>query len=239
MNNFVVAGKKTWNHKLFKDFVQKQQGTWHFIDSTDTLIIDKIKSISPHYIFFLHWSWKVPDEIIENYECICFHMTDVPYGRGGSPLQNLIVRGHQITKLTALRMTNEFDTGPVYLQEDLSLGGGAEEIYLRVTKLSFKMIEKIIQDDIKPVLQIGEPTIFKRRKPEESKIEQTNSLDKLHDFIRMLDAEDYPKAFLEYEGFRYEFSRSALYDGRIIADVKITPLENKQNGNDSSDSGSP
>jgi methionyl-tRNA formyltransferase len=40
----------------------------------------------------------------------------------------------------------------------------------------------------------------------------------------MLDAEGYPRAFLEYAGFRYEFSRAALYDGRIIADVKITPI---------------
>ncbi len=37
------------------------------------------------------------------------HMTDVPYGRGGSPLQNLIARGHTSTKLTAMRMTAEVD----------------------------------------------------------------------------------------------------------------------------------
>ncbi len=29
------------------------------------------------------------------FECVCFHMTDVPYGRGGSPLQNLIIREPQ------------------------------------------------------------------------------------------------------------------------------------------------
>jgi methionyl-tRNA formyltransferase len=40
----------------------------------------------------------------------------------------------------------------------------------------------------------------------------------------MLDAEGYPRAFLEYGGFRLEFSRSALYDGRIVADVKIEKL---------------
>ncbi|MGA1545299.1 MAG: methionyl-tRNA formyltransferase [Saprospiraceae bacterium] len=235
---YVLIGCKSWHKRLFKEQDSENLDSWYFIKSLEELTTTHINNIHPRRIFFLHWSWKVPDEIIENYECICFHMTDVPYGRGGSPLQNLIVRGHQITKLTALRMTNEFDAGPIYLQEDLSLGGGAEEIYLRATKLSFKMIENIIRDDIKPVPQIGEPTLFKRRKPEESKIEQINSLDKLHDFIRMLDAEGYPKAFLEYEGFRYEFSRSALYDGRIIADVKITPLENEQNGNDSSDSSS-
>ena len=155
-------------------------------------------------------------------------MTDVPYGRGGSPLQNLIIRGHQKTKLTALQMTQEFDAGPVYLKEDLCLGGNAEEIYLRATQLSARMIEKIITEEPTPEPQTGEVTVFKRRKPPESEVPQLDSLVALHDFIRMLDAEGYPQAYIEHNGFRYKFSRSALYDGRIVADVTITPIEEKE-----------
>jgi methionyl-tRNA formyltransferase len=155
-------------------------------------------------------------------------MTDVPYGRGGSPLQNLIIRGHQKTKLTALQMTQDFDAGPVYFKEDLCLGGSAEEIYIKATQLTAQMIKRIVSEEPTPVAQSGKVTIFKRRQPSESEIPQFPSLSKLHDFIRMLDAEGYPKAFIEYEGFRYEFTRSALYDGRIVADVTITPLEEKE-----------
>ena len=49
-------------------------------------------------------------------------------------------------------------------------------------------------------------------------------LQQLHDFIRMLDAEGYPPAFLECDGFRFEFTRAALYDNRIVSDVKITRI---------------
>jgi methionyl-tRNA formyltransferase len=38
----------------------------------------------------------------------------------------------------------------------------------------------------------------------------------------MLDADGYPRAFFNYSGMRFELSRPALYDGRIVADVKIT-----------------
>ena len=224
-NSYVVVGSKLWNYQVFKEVLDKQQSNWHFIKSKDMFVIDTIKSISPRYIFFLHWSWKVPEEIINNYECVCFHMTDVPYGRGGSPLQNLIIKGHQQTKLTALRMTEEFDAGPVYLKENLSLGGGAEEIYIRASYLAAKMIKQIIEEQPEPIPQSGKVENFKRRKPEQSEISQLNSLLDLHDFIRMLDAENYPKAFLEYQGFRYEFNRSALYNGKIVADVTITPIE--------------
>ena len=87
------------------------------------------------------------------------------------------------------------------------------------------MIRRIIDEEPVPQPQEGKPTVFKRRKPHQSEMPSLPDLRGLYDFIRMLDAEGYPKAFLEYKEFRYEFSRAAFYDGRIIADVKITPLE--------------
>jgi len=228
-NTYVVAGSKSWNHRVFDEVISSFPGTWKYIDKPELLTYEYIKHLSPRYIFFLHWSWKVPKEIIDNFECVCFHMADVPYGRGGSPLQNLIRRGHHATKLTALQMVEELDAGPVYFKEDLSLeGGSAEEIYIRATYLCAKMIKRIIIDEPIPIPQEGEPVIFKRRKPNESLIPRFESLESLYDFIRMLDAEGYPKAFLEYNGFKYEFKRAVLYDGKIVADVTITPITNKK-----------
>jgi methionyl-tRNA formyltransferase len=222
---YLVLGSKPWSREVFDQTISKYSGQWHFIHSREKLTADLVRSLDPRYLFFLHWSWKVLDEIVENYECVCFHMTDVPYGRGGSPLQNLIIRGHQRTKLSALRMTPDFDAGPVYLKRDLGLEGSAEEIYLRANYLAAEMIETIILEQLQPVNQTGEVIIFKRRKPEESKIPEALSLSALFDFIRMLDAEGYPKAFIDVKGFRYEFRRASLKDGRIVADVVITPKE--------------
>ena len=59
----------------------------------------------------------------------------------------------------------------------------------------------------------------------QSVISELYLLRSLHDFIRMLDAEGYPKAFPVHEGFRYGFSRVCLHDGRIVSDVTITSLE--------------
>ncbi len=220
--NYLVVCFKPWNRRIFEEALRGLPGHWHYVGSPDDFSLEAVKRVSPRYIFFLHWSWKVPDELVEQFECVCFHMTDVPFGRGGSPLQNLIVRGLRETKLTALRMSGEFDAGPVYGKEPLSLEGGAEEIYLRAGRLSAMMLEQIIRLEPKPVPQRGQALNFKRRKPEESEIAKAASLEELHDFIRMLDAEGYPRAFLQHAGFRFELSRSALYDGRIVADVTIT-----------------
>jgi methionyl-tRNA formyltransferase len=229
METYIVVGTKKWNRRIFDEKISHFKGNWVFIDSKNDLTLVKIKQYNPRYIFFLHWSWLVPEDVFENFECVCFHMADVPFGRGGSPLQNLIIRGHHKTKLTALRMVKELDAGPVYFKEDLSLEGNAEEIYIRATYLSAQMIRRIIEERPQPMPQEEEPVIFKRRNPIESQIPQCASMQALHDFIRMLDAEDYPHAYLEHGGFRYEFRRAALYDGRIIADVTISPMKEDKN----------
>ncbi len=223
---YIVAGCKSWNRRIFDDVISRYPGEWHYIRSREELTLKRIQELDPRYIFFLHWSWQVPDEIVKDYECVCFHMTDVPYGRGGSPLQNLIIRGHKDTKLTALKMVAELDAGPVYLKEDLSLeNGSAEEIYIRSTSKAAEMIRHIVSEEMEPVPQKGKPTIFKRRRPEESEIPDVQNLRQLHDFIRMLDAEGYPRAFITKSGLRFEFSGATLYDERIEADVTITKVD--------------
>lgn len=224
-HTYVVAGTKSWNKRVFDSDIVTRPGHWFYVDQRDQLSAETLREISPRYIFFLHWSWKVPESVYGAYECVCFHMTDVPYGRGGSPLQNLLIRGHRETKLTALRMSAELDSGPVYLKQPLSLEGGAEEIYIRATRLSAAMIHKIIDEEIRPQPQVGEPTYFARRKSDESRLPELSTLQAVHDFIRMLDAEGYPKAFVDLGRFRLEFSRSSLYNTEVRAEVSIRVLE--------------
>ncbi len=220
-HRYIVAGNKPWNRRVFDEVISSYPGEWHFIGSQEELSLERLGKINPHYLFFLHWSWKIPDDIINKFECVCFHMTEVPYGRGGSPLQNLVIRGHRHTKLTALRMTRDFDAGPVYMKEELCMSGSAEEIYLRATYLSAQMIKHIIDANPEPVPQTGKAVIFPRRQPGDSEIPALPSLTALYDFIRMLDADGYPRAFLYYGNYRLEFSRAVLYDGKIVADVTI------------------
>jgi methionyl-tRNA formyltransferase len=181
-----------------------------------------LADFNPRFIFFPHWSWKIPANIFEEFECLIFHMTDLPFGRGGSPLQNLIVRGIRETQLTALRCVADFDAGPIYMKRPLSLFGSAEEILLRASKLTEEMIKTIVREQPTPQPQIGEPTSFSRRTPRNGDLAELDELEKVFDYIRMLDADGYPSAFLETEHFRLEFSRASLKPDSIIADVKIS-----------------
>jgi Methionyl-tRNA formyltransferase len=180
-----------------------------------------LETIAPEIILFPHWSWIIPEEIYTQYECIVFHMTDLPYGRGGSPLQNLIVRGHKETKLSALRCEAGLDTGPVYLKRPLSLEGTAEEILQRASTLMEEMIVTIVKERPMPISQIGDSVIFKRRSPEDGNIDQIRELPQVYDYIRMLDAEGYPHAFLQTEYLRFDFSDAQNHGDYVDAKVRI------------------
>lgn len=222
MSVYILLSNKDWHRELFDTLSIRSLEDWIFYSDSVELDLLKISAIGPKKIFIPHWSSKIDNQIIENYDCVIFHMTDLPYGRGGSPLQNLIVRGYDQTMITALKATNEIDAGPVYLKVPLSLLGTAEEIFIRSSKVIKSMIERIIDEDINPEDQIGNPTFFKRRKPEESDISGLTNLEHVFDYIRMLDCEGYPAAFLETKYFRFEFTRASLKaDGEIIADVRI------------------
>ena len=229
---FLVVGRQPWNRTAFDAILADADGNWCFSNSAEQLLKFAEENVPFRYVFFLHWSNIVPSAVLEKYECVCFHMTDVPYGRGGSPLQNLIARGHRATVLTALRMTANLDAGPVYMKWPFSLeGGSAEEIYARASRQSCRMAAEIAAQNPAPVDQTGEVVIFKRRKPDQSKLPVNDAdLMDLFDHIRMLDADGYPRAYVEVGDFRFEFSRAGLYHDGIRADVRISK---KDQGEDS------
>lgn len=218
---YVIASSQNWNPDMADNLARKCNARVIRIEQQSELTVDKLDKIGPDKIFIPHWSFPIDSSIYKKYECIIFHMTDLPFGRGGSPLQNLIARGIYQTKLSAIKCRAGIDTGPVYLKKNLSLHGGAEEIYIRAGKIILEMMVVIIETDPTPVPQTGEPVYFKRRRPEQGDIKQLESLEQVFDYIRMLDASNYPKAFLETDRFRLEFSRAALKKDAIWADVQI------------------
>jgi len=189
---------------------------------------NSLTELAPKYIFFPHWSWKIPSAIFKKYECVIFHMTDLPFGRGGSPLQNLIARGFAQTRLSALRCTAELDSGPIYAKQDLSLHGTAEEILLRAAAITEQMILDIVREQPVPCPQIGEPVVFPRRSRKDGNLEAISKLEQAFDFIRMLDGTGYPPAFIETEHLRFEFTRASIKPGELIADVRISLLKTEQ-----------
>lgn len=219
MDKFVVATWGEWNVDNYEKYFSNDD-RYILIKEKHELTQEFLESVKPKYVFFPHWSHIIPKSIYNNYECVVFHMTDLPYGRGGSPLQNLIVNGHKETKISAIKVVKELDAGPVYIKFPLSLEGTAQEIYTRASSVIFeKLIPTIVADNPQPLEQVGEVFSFKRRRPEDGNLENCKDINKIFDYIRMLDAEGYPNAYLELNDYVLTFKKAQIVNGEVKAEV--------------------
>lgn len=219
--SIVIASSRPQHKKFIDEIGQRTGESVTYIDDKARVNFESLVSINPKFVFFPHWSYIIPASVFENFRCVIFHMTDLPFGRGGSPLQNLIARGIYETQISAIQCVETLDGGDIYMKRPLSLYGSAEEIFLRAAEIIKEMMIEIIRAEPKPYPQSGDPVIFKRRTPKDGNIESLDSLERVFDYIRMLDAEGYPPAFLETRHFRLEFGRASRRANEILADVKI------------------
>ena len=229
----VICTCRSWNIAYAERMRLQYEKDYDITVITDKkdLTREAMDAVRPKYIFFPHWSYLIPESVFGAYPCIVFHMTDLPYGRGGSPLQNLIVRGHTHTKLSALRAGSGIDTGDIYQKADLDLSGTAEEILRRASGIIFtEMIPDILENNPLPVPQSGAVTTFRRRKPEDGRLLPEMDEKTIYDFIRMLDGEGYPNAFVEIGPYVLRFREAAYADGRVTARVTFEKRKEEKDG---------
>ena len=209
MKKYIIVSEKKWHFNLENELSEVLPNTkWITIKNFNDFNPTFLNKIRPAFIFIPHWSYLIPEEIFLNFKCIVFHMTDLPFGRGGSPLQNLIKAKFKKTKISAIKVEKGIDAGDIYLKKELSLEGTAREIFEKSSIIIKNMIFEILTKNIKPIPQIGEGTNFKRLKPEDGILNELNDLEIVFDYIRMLDCDGYPPAYVETENLKFEFSNA-------------------------------
>lgn len=107
---YVVACSRKGYKSLVKRLNMDTCHDWFYVSKKGQLSIAHLRKINPIYVFFPHWFYIIPEGIYTNFECVMFRMTVLPFGRGGSPLQNLITRVIYETQTTAFRCEKGLDT---------------------------------------------------------------------------------------------------------------------------------
>ena len=215
----VICNSKNWFNL---DANNESSFSINIIKHKKDLTKDFLDSISPDYIFFVHWSFIVPSEIYSNFECIVFHTAPLPYGRGGTPIQNLILERFKTAPVCALRMIGELDSGPIYEKREISLDGSLSDIFSRLNYAINILIRNISRGNIVPSEQVGKPHVFKKLTKENNELPSNISLLQLYDRIRMLDHEDYPNPFLISGDLKFEFFNAEPDDDAITVKCRIS-----------------
>ena len=162
IGRYVVAGGQSWAWQVYWAVFAHTQWPCAYAHSEASL--RRVLAERPaRYVFFVHWSSFVVPAITDAYECVNFHCTALPYGRGGHPIENLILRGATETVLTAYRMTEELDAGPIYaVSPPVSLAGSKEAILRRFVEPVADLMRYIIETEPLPRPQVGAVERFHR-----------------------------------------------------------------------------
>ena len=198
----VLIGYREWALNAFSNFQN-----FPVIKSTDDFnnFIKDYDQKERLCLIFVGWSEIIQSEIIQNHICICLHPSDLPKYRGGTPIQHQRINGIKKTKLTAFRMDNGIDSGPIIYKMDMSIDGHMKDIFSSLTSASVKIIHEIIMNQNDTFLnglpqKDEESTLYKRRKPQDSEITidelKNSSSEQLYDKICSLE-DPYPNAFIK------------------------------------------
>lgn len=221
----IVASSKKWffKNENVKKFFKKNN--FIILKNKNQISLKYLNKIKPDFIFFPHWSYKVNQNIIKKYNCICFHTAPLPYGRGGSPIQNMILKKFKKSPVCAIQMTSKIDSGPIYLKRMISLSGNLEDIFIRISFAIVQMIKIIIKKKITPKQQNGKIFNFKRKKKEQSEIKIEKNINEIFDKIRMLSAEEYPNAYIKKNNFKIFFTKPIKRNNSISCNAKILKID--------------
>ncbi len=220
MKKYLIVNKNLFFKNKLKNSKEKK---FFFISEKKYFNLNSIKKIKPDIIFFPHWSWKIKEVIFTKYNCIGFHSTPLPYGRGGSPIHNMVLRGYKKTKICAFKIVPKFDSGPIYLKSNLRLEGNGEIIFKNMYEEINKMIIKLINHLPKPKVQKGRVVSFKRLTKENSILKKNSNLKTIYNLIRVLDTNDknYLNAYIQLSRIKFSFTKAKLKKNEIIAKVII------------------
>lgn len=223
MNKYIVASTLDWYQAVPKPSIYDSPQFIRVASQDEFNSLD-LETLSPEFIFFIHWNWIVPKNIFLKYRCIVFHTAPLPYGRGGSPIQNLILNKHVEAPVNAIEMVEELDGGAIYASKSISLSGTVEQIFSRVALVVVELIKIIISDCPIPQKQVGLPVYFKRLSRKDNVLSGNDDIRKIYDKIRMVDGLNYPKAFIDLGQNKIEFT-----DAKVVGDTVVAKAVFKNN----------
>jgi len=161
------------------------------------------------FVFFLGCGQIVPPPILKrNMHNLVVHESDLPKGKGWSPLTWQILEGKNEIPVCLFEAAESVDSGRIYLKETIKFNGTelVKELRKAQAETSIKMCLKFVREypsiAEKGVEQNGESTFYKRRTPIDSMLDLDKTIREQFNLLRVVDNERYP-AFIEFLGKRY------------------------------------
>jgi methionyl-tRNA formyltransferase len=222
--NILCATYRDWGLEIYNKICQDNRHRFNLVETQEELE-NKIEGENPDLVLTFGWSNIIPQELVNRYPFVCLHPSPLPKYRGGSPIQNQIIRGVKDSAVTLFYMDEKIDHGPIINQKDISLRGHLDDIFKNIISAGVELTNEILDGKLSATPQNHTlATYFKRRKPEESEISygflRDNPGEVIFDFMRALE-DPYPNPFfIASDGSKLLIKRTELKEAKLINHIK-------------------
>jgi len=178
-----------------------------FCENHEAFLADRHEQIPDSDVtFYLGYDRIVPsDHLARHKNNIVVHESALPAGRGMSPMTWQILEGVRDIPVTLFEAVEALDAGSIYLKSILHTQGNEllPELREALAAITLKMCREFIARypdivfDARP--QVGAASYYRRRRPRDSMVDPTKTIEEQFDLLRVVDNDRYP-AFFELRG---------------------------------------
>lgn len=176
-----------------------------YLSNFEVTVADDPKDlISNEIVFVLGYTKKLGKDFLKkNTMTLVIHESDLPYGKGFSPIQWQILEGKNKVTASLIEITEEIDAGDIIEQTEIFFDGTElyDEIREKQAKASIKLIKTFLENypAYSRKSQLGESTFFRRRNPEDSKLDINKTILENFCLMRINNNEGWPSYFIHNE----------------------------------------
>ena len=172
--------------------------------------VDRIRAWNPHLIFSFYYRNMIKEDILKipNLGAFNMHGSLLPKYRGRVPINWAVLHGEKETGATLHYMVKRADAGDIVDQEAVPIlpDDTAQDVFKKVTAAARSVLERQIDALVKGSAprrkqDESQATYFGGRKPEDGRIDWTQSAEKIHNLVRAV-THPYPGAFTDVSGKR-------------------------------------
>jgi len=200
----VLTSEESWFVPYAKELVNKLGGNAKFFTKHEDVPEDF------EVVFILSYFEIIPQKNLEKYKhCLVVHESNLPEGRGWSPLFWQIIEGKNNIPIVLFEANESADSGDIYLRDEIKLDGHElhNEIREKQAKKTMELCMKFIINypSLVPERQKGNPSFYGKRTRESSELNPEKSIAEQFNLLRTVNNEKFP-AFFIHDGQKYIIS---------------------------------
>jgi methionyl-tRNA formyltransferase len=177
-------------------------------DISDPEVNSLYAETEPDVCICCGWTQIIPESTLEApmWGTVGLHLSPLPEGRGGAPVNWQIIHGHESVTATLFRFVPEVDHGDILGQTSVRLESRDDisTMYPKLTEVSIQLVHEFLTDLSAGTItrtsqSYDDATYYPQRKPQDGLIDWDRSPEFQWNWIRA-QTHPYPGAFTFYNG---------------------------------------